>query len=53
MPALCQLCLECAVPHVVTSDPGHDLPISVSNNFNSTGTMAFADVEVEGHSLTL
>lgn len=52
-PTLCQLCLKCAVPHVVTSDPGHVLPAFVPRNFNSTGMMAFADMEVEGHNLTL
>lgn len=52
-PALCQLCLNCAVPHVVTSDPGHDLPASVPKNFNSTAMMAFAEVKVEGRNLTL
>lgn len=57
-PTLCQLCLKCAVPPVATSDPGHDLPTSVPKNFNSTGILAFADVEVEvmeveGHNLTL
>lgn len=52
-PALCQLCLNCAAPHVVTSDPGHDLPASVPKNFNSTAMMAFAEVKVEGRNLTL
>lgn len=52
-PTLYQLCLKCAVLHVVTSAPGHDLPTPVSKNFNSMGMMAFADVELEGHNLTL